>query len=166
MLIDFNAAEANSVATPGSSAAAFGERSMSVSDDNLTVIKKAYELFFGGEIDRFFEIFDDDVELIEADGLPYGGIYRGKETVREAILSVLSNWEKMTLDLDVIAAEGDYVIGYGTFAATALKTGKRVSFRLAEVWKLRNGRVVMLNPVYGDTKQASEALGHVSALAD
>ncbi|WP_340315540.1 nuclear transport factor 2 family protein [Rhizorhabdus argentea] len=140
---------------------------MSVSDDNLAAIKKAYKLFFDGEIDRFFEIFDDDVELIEAEGLPYGGVYRGKETVREAILSVMSYWDKMTLDLDVIAAEGDYVIGYGTFAATGLKTGRKVSFRLAEVWKLRNGRVVMLSPVYGDTKLASEALGHVSeVLAD
>jgi len=35
-----------------------------------------------------------------------------------------------------------------------------VSFPLAEMWEFRNGKVVELKPIYGDTALAAAALGH------
>jgi uncharacterized protein len=131
---------------------------MSTVDDNLAVIRRGYDLFFSGQTDEFFEMFDDDVVLVEADSLPYGGTYKGKEIVMKSILGVMSYFDKMTLDIETITAGDDFVIAYGRFAATGLATGMKVSFPLAEVWKLKNGKVVYLNPVYGDVKETVEAI--------
>ncbi|MET0545254.1 MAG: nuclear transport factor 2 family protein [Caulobacterales bacterium] len=136
---------------------------MSVADENLKVIRRGYDLFFAGQTEEFFTMFDDEVEMVEADSLPYGGTLKGKSTVTKAIMSVRSNWDKMTLDIHTLTAGDDYVIAYGTFAATGLKTGIKATFPLAEVWRLKNGKVVFLNPVYGDVALANKAMGHVPA---
>ena len=103
-------------------------------------------------------MFDENVELIEADTLPYGGVFRGRENVRKAVLTVMELWDNIALDIHVLTAGDDYVIAYGQFSATARATGRKVTFPLAEVWRLRGGKVVFLNPVYGDTGLACEAL--------
>jgi uncharacterized protein len=131
---------------------------MSLSQDNLLLAKKLYKHFFAGEIDEFFGMFDENVELLEAASLPYGGVYRGRETVRKLIMTVTTVWNDISLDIKTITSGDDYVIAYGQFSATSAKTGVSVSFPLAEVWRFREGRVIYLHPVYGDVQLASAAL--------
>lgn len=135
---------------------------MSVAPENLQTIKNAYALFFAGDLDGFFSMFDENVEMIEAETLPYGGVFRGRENVRNAVVTVTKLWDNINLDIHVLTAGDDYVIAYGQFSAVARSTGRKATFPLAEVWRLRNGKVVFLNPVYGDTAVACAALGQQS----
>lgn len=131
---------------------------MSLSEDNLLLAKKLYKHFFAGELDEFFGMFDENVELVEAESLPYGGVYKGRETVRNLVMTVVTLWKDISLDIKTLTSGDDYVIAYGQFSATSKKTGVSVSFPLAEVWRFREGRVIYLHPVYGDVTLASAAL--------
>jgi ketosteroid isomerase-like protein len=124
------------------------------------VVDDAYAALFGrGDLEGFLADFDDSSEMIEADSLPYRGTYRGKDAIRSAIQSVISEyWEGFSYEIESICYGDEYVMAYGRFAATGKKSEKKVSFPLTEVWKIRDGRVALVHPVYGDTKQAAEAL--------
>ena len=124
------------------------------------VVDDAYAALFGrGDLEGFLGDFDDGSEMIEAESLPYGGVYRGKDAIRGAIQSVLSEyWEGFSYEIESIAYGDEYVMAYGCFGATGKRSGKKVSFPLTEVWKIKDGKVALVHPVYGDTKQAADAL--------
>ncbi|HKV33755.1 MAG TPA: hypothetical protein VJP89_05530 [Pyrinomonadaceae bacterium] len=48
---------------------------------NLKKIKAVYEGFAKGDIPGVLEVFSRDIEWTEAEGFPYGGIYRGPKAV-------------------------------------------------------------------------------------
>src|SRR3546814_1896825 len=113
------------------------------------VVDDAYAaLFQKGDIEGFLADFDENPEMIEADSLPYRGTYRGKNAIRSAIQSVISDyWEGFSYEIESIVYGDEYVMAYGRFAATGNKTGKTVSFPPTEVWKLRAGLVALGHPV-------------------
>lgn len=124
------------------------------------VVDDAYAaLFERGDLEGFLADFDENSEMPEAEALPYGGTYRGKDAIRAAIQKVIGEyWDDFAYDIESIVYGEEYVMAYGRFSATARTSGKAVSFPLAEVWRIRNGRVALVHPVYGDTKQAADAL--------
>jgi ketosteroid isomerase-like protein len=124
------------------------------------IVDDAYAaLFERGDLEGFLADFDDRSEMIEAGSLPYGGTYRGKDEIRAAIQQVIGKyWNDFAYDIESIVYGDEYVMAYGRFSATGKKSGIKVSFPLTEVWRIRDGRVVLVHPVYGDTKQAAEAL--------
>lgn len=124
------------------------------------VVDDAYAALFGrGDLEGFLADFDENSEMIEADSLPYGGTYRGKDAIRAAIGKVISEyWDNFAYDIESIVYGDEYVMAYGRFSATGKQSGKKVSFPLTEVWRVRDGRVALVHPVYGDTKQAVDAL--------
>ena len=124
------------------------------------VVDEAYTALFGrGDLEGFLADFDENSEMIEAASLPYGGAYRGKNAIGAAIQRVISEyWNDFAYDIESIVYGDEYVMAYGRFSATGKKSGKKVSFPLTEVWRIRDGRVTLVHPVYGDTKQAAEAL--------
>ena len=116
-------------------------------------------LFERGDLDGFLADFNEDSMMIEAESLPYGGTFRGRAAIKAAIERVFGYWRDFAYDLDAITNSEEYVIAYGRFRATSIKTGKPIDMPLAEVWHIRDGRVVMINPVYSDTKLALDLLG-------
>lgn len=124
------------------------------------VVDDAYAaLFQRGDLEGFLADFDENSQMIEGDALPYGGVYRGKDSIRRGIQAVVGEyWDDFAYEIEAITYGEEYVMAYGRFSATAKKSRKKVSFHLAEVWKIRDGRVLLVHPVYGDTKAAAEAL--------
>ncbi|WP_156681281.1 nuclear transport factor 2 family protein [Sphingomonas profundi] len=123
------------------------------------VVDDAYEaLFARDDLDGFLADFDDASELVEATSLPYGGTFRGKAAIKAAIQNVFGYWRDFAYTIDAIADGEEYVIAYGRFSATATTTGTRIDIPLAEVWRIRSGKVALCSPLYSDTKLALDAL--------
>jgi ketosteroid isomerase-like protein len=118
----------------------------------------AYASFVRGDIDGFFKGFDDKSELIEADSLPYGGVHRGIETARKALMSIGAVWGDINFQIAEVVTGEKYVVAFGRFSATARKSGKKVNMPLAEVWRIENNRVISVTPLYFDTAAAAAAL--------
>ncbi len=52
-----------------------------MSDQNVEFVKGVYGAFARGDIPAVLGAFADDVEWFEAEGMPYGGLYRSGEAV-------------------------------------------------------------------------------------
>lgn len=123
------------------------------------VVDDAYAaLFQRGDLDGFLADFDDSSVLAEANTLPYGGTFRGRDTIKAAIQRVFGYWDALSYDVEAIVDGDEYVIAYGRFRATAKATGKSIDIPLAEVWRIRGGKVELCSPLYSDTKATLDAL--------
>lgn len=124
------------------------------------VIESAYEAILGrGDIDDFIGHFADDGVLIEAESLPYGGTFRGKAAIKAALEAVFPYYSSFSFEPEVLTANGPWVIAYGTFSATSAQTSKSITFRLAEVSKVEDGKITLIHPIYSDTKAVLDTLG-------
>ena len=122
----------------------------------VKLVEDAYEaLLKNGNLDAFCDDFDDETVMNEATSLPYGGTYKGREAIKAGIQSVFGYYSAFGFDIHQITSGGDHVIAYGTFSATS---GQSVSFPLAEVRKIVEGRVTLIEPIYFDTKAVADLL--------
>ncbi|MCW1383610.1 nuclear transport factor 2 family protein [Novosphingobium sp. KCTC 2891] len=125
----------------------------------IDVVKSAYDAILSkGDLEGFLACFADDGVLLEADSLPYGGRFTGRDAIRGAMLKVIDTYSAFSFTPDVFTTSGEWVIAYGTFSVTARTTGKSVSFPLAEVSQVVGGKIKLIHPVYGDTAAIVEAL--------
>lgn len=111
-----------------------------------------------GDLEGFLGHFAEDGVLLEADSLPYGGRHVGIDAIRAALLKVVDLFSEFSFKPDIFATSGEWVIAYGTFSVTARRTGKTVSFPLAEAARVIDGKIQLIHPVYGDTAAILAAL--------
>lgn len=124
------------------------------------VIESAYEAILGrGDIDSFIDHFADDAVMIEAESLPYGGTYTGKDEIRAGLNKVFPFYSSFSYKPEVLTANGEWVIAYGEFSITSARTCNSLAFPLAEVSRVVDGKIVMIHPVYSDTKALLDVLG-------
>ena len=57
-----------------------------MSEQNVEWVKGVYDAFSRGDIPAVLGAFADDVEWFEAEGMPYGGLYRSGEAVLQNVL--------------------------------------------------------------------------------
>jgi uncharacterized protein len=125
------------------------------------VVDDAYAALFGrNDLDGFLADFDAHSELTEAKSLPYGGTFRGRSAIKAGIENVFGYWSAFSYDIESIVYGDEYVIAYGHFRATSSASGKTIDMPLAEVWRIRNGKVLLCSPIYSDTKAAVDALSN------
>jgi ketosteroid isomerase-like protein len=131
---------------------------MSAAEINRQIVADAYASLGGGSVDGFLQHFDQDSELIEAQGLPYGGVYRGVASIKAALISIRGFWTDTSFEIVAILADEQHVMVYARFAANGCKSGRKIDFPLVEVWRIDAGRVISLTAVYFDTALAAAAL--------
>ena len=123
------------------------------------IVKSAYAAMLDrGDLEGFLDHFAEDGVLLEADSLPYGGRFVGADAIRGALIKVMESFSEFSFKPDVFTTSGEWVIAYGTFAVTVRSTGKKVSFPLAEVSHVVDGKIKLINPIYSDTAAILAAL--------
>jgi uncharacterized protein len=61
-----------------------------MSEQNVEFVKGIYGAFARGDVPAVLGAFTDDIEWFEADGMPYGGVYRGGEAVAQNVFGPIS----------------------------------------------------------------------------
>lgn len=121
-------------------------------NDTVQLVKDAYAAMLDrGDLEGFLDFFADDGALLEAASLPYGGRHVGRDAIRAALHDIAGRFSAFSFKPDIFATTGEWVIAYGTFSATGRESGKTVSFELAEAARVVDGKIKLINPVYGDT---------------
>src|SRR5688572_31078889 len=94
---------------------------------NREMIEGLYGSFAKGDVPAVLGAFTDDIEWNEAEGSMYGGTYIGPNTVLENIfMKFATEWEGFTVVPHKFIADGDTVVGLGTYSGKFLGTGKSV----------------------------------------
>lgn len=134
---------------------------------NVGVVKKLYEAALRTP-DWMQELSRDihpDIISYEADGLPYGGTYRGPEGFARLVRIMQGTWDDMYFRPTEFLSGGDYVICYVELSGVGKKTGLSFSMPLAELYRFQDGKIIEFRPIYYDTKRCAEVFGETFSLA-
>ena len=126
--------------------------------NNIDIIKGIYQAFSAGDVERVLNVLDPNVEWIESEGIPYGGIFIGREAVLNGVfLKIGAEWDNFQADVDEFLDAGDRIVTLGFDSGTYKATGKSMRASTASVWTLKNGLVVKFVQ-YIDTLKVMEAV--------
>ena len=102
-------------------------------------------------------LLHDDIQVFEADSLPYAGVFKGPDNFIALNQKVFDTWDDSNHTIDHIIADGDHVVILGNMAGRGKATGRSFSVPLAAVWQLKDGKVIEIRPFYFDTKVMHDA---------
>ena len=128
-----------------------------MAQDRLDVVRGIYDAFGGGDMDRVATLIAE-TDWQEAEGMPYGGRYRGAEDVFQNVFArIAADVENFSARPDEILAAGDdRVLALGRYAGTGRAGGVDVAF--AHLWTVRDGKIVKFVQ-YADTHKYRAAVG-------
>jgi len=125
---------------------------------NLDGVRGVYDAFARGDVPGVLGFLSPDIEWTEAEGFPYGGVYRGPNAVLEGVFMRLgTEWDGYAAIPDQIIDAGDTVVALGTYSGKFKATGKSFEAKFAHVWTLRDGKAAKFVQ-YTDTLKVHEAV--------
>ena len=112
-----------------------------------------------GSPEVLMEVLSPAIQWDITAGFPYGGVYRGVESVFTDFFGrVLGDFEDWKTEMFELIDAGDRVIGLGAYSGRCKATGNEFSARFAHVWTLADNRMVRLQQC-ADTAQLRAASG-------
>jgi ketosteroid isomerase-like protein len=124
---------------------------------NLEAARTLYEITGRADWDAAAEQLTDDFVAVEAPGLPYAGVYRGRNALKELYGKVMAMMDVTGLDIHQMAAGGDWVIVLVDIV-TRDADGSELRLPLAEAMRFRDGKVCEITPYYFDPALAARAV--------
>jgi uncharacterized protein len=114
-----------------------------MSEENVEVVKVAYEAFARGGLDRFMEHFTDDVDHRAVKGAPDDrGPIHGKDAVRALLQDWIDTFDGFRFELvELIDAGGDTVVAIERFGGRAKLSGVETDQILGNVFTIRDGKI-------------------------
>jgi ketosteroid isomerase-like protein len=131
-----------------------------MSQENVELVRAAFESFLAGERDFGADLLDPEVEWDSSDLtlLDIGGVYRGPEAVRQYWRDWLGAWETVQFEYRLVDA-GDCVVALIDQRMRGRSTGIEVPFgKYAQVYTFRGGLIVHWK-LYRSQSEALEAVG-------
>jgi ketosteroid isomerase-like protein len=112
-----------------------------MSDQNVALLRGAYEAFGRGDIPAVLEVLADDIEWSAAPAvLPHGARVHGREDVGGFFQGLGSTWSDFSVDAQHYVASGDRVCVIGR--ADGNLNGTRTGYGFVHSWTVRDGTCV------------------------
>jgi uncharacterized protein len=132
-----------------------------MSQENVEIVRRGYELFAAGEIEAVASLFAESVELPGAGGLGIvdtapgtrrgpEGFLRGTDEAREAV-------DEFRVEPEEFIDAGDIVVVPVRITGRGRASGAKQEARLVHVWTLREGKVIR-NEIHRTVDEALQAL--------
>jgi ketosteroid isomerase-like protein len=117
-----------------------------MSQENVEIVRGAYEEFNSGNIPGVLERLDPEVEWTEpGGGKAPSGTFRGPESVGQDVFSAVpENFDEFSAEPAEFRDEDDKVIVTGRFKGTA-KSGAELDAAFEHVFELADGKIVRFN---------------------
>jgi len=112
--------------------------------------------FNGASREELEAFMHHDIEIVEANSLPFGGMHRGKTAYFNLVKQVFSSWKNVRVDMHQFIGENETVVALATLHAE--RDGKPFSMSIAEVWQFENGLIRRITPYYHDTAALSQSI--------
>lgn len=123
-----------------------------MSSSSLAVVQEFYTHVLSGELERLQPLLADTFNVLEADGLPYAGVFKGYDGLMKLMAQVRRHWgTQFSADLEHFIVDGERVAVLLQMKGVDAASGAGVSVPLCEVWHIRNGKVESVRPYYWDT---------------
>lgn len=128
-----------------------------MTQDRLEVVRGIYDAFGSGDMDRVASLIAR-TEWEEAEGMPYGGRYRGAEEVFQNVFGrIAADVQGFSARPDELLPAGeDRVLGLGRYKGKG--RGGDVDVAFAHLWTVRDGEIIKFVQ-YADTHKYRQAVG-------
>jgi uncharacterized protein len=113
-----------------------------VTEQNVQIIEGVYEAFARGDVAAVLGAMTDDVEWHEAEGMPYGGVYRGGDAVAQNVFGpITTDIPDFTVTPAEMIASGDTVAAVVRYTGTGKNTGEELDLQVVHIWDVRDGKI-------------------------
>lgn len=141
--------------------------------NNADVVLEVFRAVEERDRDGLLAAYDDDVEFVDAQSLPYGGRIQGKDALRRQLeatpeASWLGTWGPLQptaterrMDPRVIATTGDEVVVAYTQRAVR-PDGERFESPVLGLYQVRDGKLARAQMFHFDTASIVAFLEHAS----
>lgn len=136
---------------------------MTEQERNLEATKRLYATCAEGDWAAVREMLTDDFFATEAPGLPYEGVFRGRDGLQQLYAKVMGMMDLAGLDLIEMTAGGEWVIVLVEMIAHDDAGDFRIA--LAEGSRFRDGKVCEIKPYYFDPALVHRAVAAKQAVA-
>ena len=127
-----------------------------MAEQSVDMIRGAYEAFARGDVPGVLGA--DDIEWHEAEGMPYGGVYRGGEAVAQNVFGPLTqDVPDFAVTPEEFIASGDAVAVVVRYTGTGKATGKQLDLSVVHVWDVRAGKIARFRQ-FADTAKFLEVV--------
>ena len=126
--------------------------------ENVAVVRRAYENFKGGDIRGILDSLTDEVDwrLPDIEHVPFAGGRKGRERVGNFFSELADAQEVISFEPREFVAQGDKVVALGSERGRVRATGKTFDNPWALVFTLRDGLITEFRG-YEDTGAVAAA---------
>jgi ketosteroid isomerase-like protein len=131
-----------------------------VSRENLEIVRRVCDAFAAGDLDSVLSLVSPEIEwdFSHADTWLEDQVYRGYEGITEFFGKWTGEWEDYRFELEEVIDAGDRVVAVVRDEGRGRSSGVKLERRHAEVWTIRDGRVIRIEP-FDRKGEALEAVG-------
>jgi ketosteroid isomerase-like protein len=125
---------------------------------NVEMVRGVYDAFARGDVDAVFAAMTPDIEWDESPGMPYGGVYHGRDAIVANVIGpILTDVEGFTASPDeILALDAARVIARGRHGGTG--AAGPVDARFVHIWTVTHGKVSRYEQL-ADTRRFCDAVG-------
>jgi hypothetical protein len=137
-----------------------------MSEQSVEIVKGVYASFAQGDVPAVLGVFADDIEWHEAEGMPYGGVYRGGDAVVQNVFGPIStDVEGFAVTPEEFVGSGDTVAVVVRYTGTGKATGKTLDVPVVHVMDVRDGKITRFRQFIDTVKFAEVVPADVSVVA-
>lgn len=101
--------------------------------------------------------FAPDVELHQAAGLPYGGLWRGHAGMERFFLAMSTTWDRFDMAEQTILSDAGPLVVHTHVHARSRATGRELDFPILQTIVVLDGLITEVHPFYWDTAAITAA---------
>jgi ketosteroid isomerase-like protein len=115
-----------------------------MSDENVEIVRRAYEAWNRGDGDAAIELLDPDVKWSLPPHFPDAETWHGRDRVVDGLREMMASWESLQMDVRELIDDGDRVVARVRFEGRSALTGIDLAGRGVDtqIWTLRDGLAV------------------------
>jgi ketosteroid isomerase-like protein len=130
-----------------------------MSQENIEIVRRSASALAAGDWQDVFESWDPQIEWHFEREAVISGLHRGRDQVRAALSSFMTEWEDFAVEIeDLIPADDERVVMVVHVTGRGRGSGVPLDFREANIFTVRGGRIVSVRE-YFDREEALEAAG-------
>ena len=129
-----------------------------MSEQNLEISQRFYDLWNAGDLDAARELFHEDVVMYHPEGWPEPGPSVGRDEVFRQYETLRQDWTSDRLEILERRAIGDYVVAQQRWVAQGSHSGATSEMLLCSVGRYRDGKIAAV-AFYWDLDEALAAAG-------
>src|SRR5829696_8123961 len=129
-----------------------------MSEENVEIVRSAYEHLNRRDVEGFVALCDDDFLIDMSERVFNPDTYRGHDGIRRFCADVQDAWETYHWTVEEALVADDLVVAMLHCQGTSREGGPQVDWRVAWLWTVRGDKALSLR-FFRDRAEALEAAG-------